>query len=138
MVFKDEDIHSAMGFCLKSAENLVAEAKLLYDAERFPRAYCLAVQAMSELGKRSLLAINLGGKLNDNRSLEKFHKQWLSAENCLLLSLMTGSMQEFSREEYSDLIRLSRLWLMRGHDLMGVEVYAGPGCLDQSFSAEAA
>ena len=127
MIFNDEDIKLAIDLCLRNASNLLSEANLLYDAERYPRAYCLAVQAIAELGKRILLAINMGGVLNDNRMLERFHKHWLSTERCLILSLITGNMESFGREEMANFTNLSRLWLMRSRDLMSVEVYDKTG-----------
>lgn len=127
MIFTDKDIEQAIGYCLQNASNLLMEANLLYDAGRYPRAYCLAVRAIAELGKRNLLVINMGGALNDNKMLERFHKHWLSTEQCLVLSLMTGNMERFSREELVDFINLSRLWLMRSRDSMSVEVYDKTG-----------
>jgi AbiV family abortive infection protein len=127
MIFKDEDIKLAIDLCLKNASNLLTEANLLFDAGRYPRAYCLAVQAITELGKRNLLAINMGGELNDNKKLERFHKHWLSPDQCLVFSLMTGNMQRFSKEEMLNFINLSRLWLARSRDLMSVELYDKAG-----------
>lgn len=127
MIFKDEDIKLAIDLCLKNANNLLAEAELLYDSGRHPRAYWLAVKAIAELGKRNLLVINMGGKLNDNKMLERFHKHWLSTEQCLIFSLVTGNMQGFNREEMMNFVNLSRLWLMRSRDSMGIEIYDETG-----------
>ncbi|MDD4957355.1 MAG: AbiV family abortive infection protein [Candidatus Omnitrophica bacterium] len=127
MIFKDEDIKQAIEYCLQNASNLLMEANLLYDAGRYPRAYCLAIRAIAELGKRNLLIINMGGVLNDNKMLERFHKRWLSTEQCLVLSLMTGNMERFSREELLNFINLSRLWSIQSQDAMGVEVYDKTG-----------
>ena len=64
MIFKDEELRKAISNCMKNADNLLHEAKILYSANRYPRAFFLCIKAMGEIGKMSLLAAHLGGKLN--------------------------------------------------------------------------
>jgi AbiV family abortive infection protein len=58
----------------QNAVDLAADARLLLDAGRFPRAYALAVLALEELGKGERCRDVLAGELDEKR----FRKEWRS------------------------------------------------------------
>ena len=53
-----------------NAVSLAADARLLLDAGRFPRAHALATLALEELGKRTLCLEMLAGKLTEREFYE--------------------------------------------------------------------
>lgn len=58
----------------KNAVDLAADARLLLEAGRFPRAHALATLSLEELGKRTLCLEMLAGKLTDR----EFYDAWRS------------------------------------------------------------
>ena len=56
----------------QNAADLAADARLLLDAGRFPRAHALATLALEELGKPELCRAVLAGKLDD----KGFRQEW--------------------------------------------------------------
>lgn len=58
----------------QNATDLAADARLLLDAGRFPRAHALATLALEELGKMELCHVMLAGGLDD----KSFRQEWLN------------------------------------------------------------
>jgi len=56
----------------QNAADLAADARLLLDAGRFPRAHALATLALEELGKPELCRAVLAGELDD----KGFRQEW--------------------------------------------------------------
>lgn len=70
----DDQLNEVARLAGENAVGLIADARLLFDANRFPRAYALAVLALEELGKVELCGEVLAGELDQ----QAFRRAWVS------------------------------------------------------------
>jgi AbiV family abortive infection protein len=60
--------------CMHNGESLLEDARLLFEAKRFPRAYALAFTALEEVGKGQLVADYLTDCASEAEFLDAFRK----------------------------------------------------------------
>jgi len=68
----NDQLHDLARAAGENALDLISDARLLLDADRFPRAYALAVLALEEVGKVELCGEVVAGEL-DQRD---FRREW--------------------------------------------------------------
>lgn len=128
-VFSDEDVRKAITHCLGNARNLVAEARILYEASRYPRAYFLAVTALEEIGKVTLLVAHLGGRLTKPSQLRTFHQHFLDRRYLLASTLLNVDLKATYgiKETFKDHLSFSQWLGWKSKDLLQVQVYEEAG-----------
>src|SRR5260370_24294125 len=74
----------------QNAADLAADARLLLDAGRFPRAYALATLALEELGKMELCHEVLAGRLDDKGFRQEWSQHQSKLDRSRLLAILSA------------------------------------------------
>lgn len=81
-----QQIADGMKAALKNAKRLVEDAKILFDADRFPTAASIAILAIEESGKQSILrSLALAGDQNDTKDAWKDYRSHIKKNVAWLL-----------------------------------------------------
>jgi len=74
----------------QNAVDLAADARLLLDAGRFPRAYALAALALEELGKMELSHQVLAGRLDDKGFRQEWSNHMWKLDRSRILAILSA------------------------------------------------
>lgn len=91
--------------CLRNSQDLHREAVSLYEKKSFPRSYFLAVTALEEIGKISILLGNYAIPLRSESLQQKFWEDFFNPRFKMVCSLTHAALPECTRKEVVDIMK---------------------------------
>ena len=97
----------------RNATDLAADARLLLDAGRFPRAHALATLALEELGKVELCREVLAGRLDSKGFLSEWSDHLSKLDRSRLLAILSATTVDriLATEEDDSAMKLRGLYV---------------------------
>jgi len=91
--------------CLRNSGDLYREAVSLYEKKSFPRSYFLAVTALEEIGRISILLGNYAIPLRSDSLQRKFWEDFFNPRLKMVCSLTHAALPECTRKEVVDITK---------------------------------